>query len=313
MFGKLGEAFSSAVDKAKGAFSFGKSPEVSKTALPQEVDARPAIHDSVARVMDNDDSALESWASGGGWKNEKTTVSETSTPGRLDNVMFQSPANPMDRMDLRAFRNQAVSMDETRPDRLSNVVLDLPKTDAQKFRVDVAKGNGGLFGERACPTAEQSMMEVSVDSPLSIFARDGEAGRFDETPGMDMFDEIAKADLKAAPVYAPRPMPMPELQAARAATPDRWAHHDLGAQERNRPQDSIWAFRFRTAMAAMALLATVGGVAHAKSAHSSNKPRSYSVADITPLTNEQAAALEAQKTQKKAEQGAHQFIEITQR
>ncbi len=314
MFEKFKSAFNSTVETAKSAFSFGKKSEGSKLVeLAPEVDVRPEIHQRVSNAMH--DNAVDDWAAGGGWSVGATKAEpvKARTPGKLDHLMFEMPDKANARPDLSVFSKQSVLRDETaeRPvlqpkvssGKLDNMILDLPKTLAQTFKVDVKAGNGGWFGVKAWPTAEQGRMIESVDSPMSVFAEFGEAGKLDETPTTAMFMEAAKEALRREPAYAPRPIEVP----VRAVAPVRAPVQQPVRAPRPRPVfadiqpfayesffDKVFGFRMKTAFAVAALMATVGGVAHA-SANNSPKPRSYSIEDIVPLTNEQAAQMEAER------------------
>jgi hypothetical protein len=338
MFGKLGEAFSSAVDKAKSTFSFSKSPEAAKAvALSPEVDARPAIHDSVARVMD-EDVALDNWAKGKGWNAEQVATpavaAQAVSSGRLNRAFDFSASNAP---DLSAFRRVDAGVKDETPGqfgdwvaetqdamrvaspknsgRLDNVVLEMPQTQAQKFAVVPKAGNGGWFGENSWANAQQAKFTEPVDSPRSVFAAFGDAARMDETPLTEVFlDEVRNAAW-VKPV---------QHSWAEAANDDfDYAGTNVvpfrPRETHSAREESPWAFRGRIAAAVAVLMATVGGIQAASHASQHNKPtRSYSVDDIVPLNNEQAAALEAQKRagQYQADNAIKQngrFTEIAQR
>lgn len=323
MFEKFKSALNSTVETAKSAFSFGKKSEVSKPVeLAPEVDVRPEINQRVSNAMQ--DKAIDDWAVGGGWNAGVTKAEpvQARTPGKLDHLMFEMSDKTNAGPDLSVFNKQSVLRDETtvgenfvkvaaeRPvlqpkvssGKLDNMVLDLPRTLAQTFKVDVKAGNGGWFGVKAWPTVEQGRMLEPVDSSMSIFAEFGEAGKLDETPTTAMFMEAAREALRSEFAYAPRPVEMPVRavapvyapvqQPVRAPQP-RPSFADIQPFGYESFLDKVFGPRMKTAFAVAALMATVGGVAHASANHSP-KPRSYSIEDIVPLTNAQAAQMEAE-------------------
>lgn len=332
MFEGLSSKFNSIAEKAKSAFSFGnKSPESAKAILPPEVDVRPEIHNKVSDVMS--DRAMDAWAKGEGWNTK-----EERNSGGLDDVMFEMPGKNSSNQDLSVF-NRGLVKDET-PDsfgdlvaeiqanmiggskisgRLNEVVLDMPKTDAQRFKVDTSAGNG-WFGVNYWATANSAKFTEPVDSPSSVFAAFGEASRFDETPLTQEFLDAARDDVKARPVYdssteaanddldyagtnvVPFRRP-PTIEEVMQIHPPLRPGESFGREPRG-------AIAMRLAAIAASIMAVVGG-AHVASHSGHDKPnRSYNVDDIVPMNNEQAKKSEAFRIAEK--QRANQPIFVAQ-
>lgn len=295
----------------KSAFSFGnKSPEAAKPiALAPQVET----HNSVSDVMD--DRAMDAWARGEGW-NTKAAV-----PGRLNKAFDLSGK---DAPDLSAFSAQALFKDEARiVGRLDNVVLDMPQTETQKFKVDTKAGNGGWFGERAWPTRTDSKLTEHVDSPSSVFAAFGDASRFDETPLTQEFLEAARDEVKVKPVSAPRieaanddfeyagTKVIPFRRKAPTVEEAIQLHPPMRPGE-GFSREPRGAVAMRLAKIAAAIMAVVGGYEAVSHSTHHEKHSSYSVDNIVPINNDEARNAEAVRAEKLRIQKVNPLIEVAQ-
>lgn len=177
--------------------------------------------------------------------------------------------------------------------RLSTVMLELPETAAPK---PLGKTYG--MGIQAWASAE--------DQPLAVFQQFARESQMDEIPGYEPVDKYYD------PISLNAPEKLDGPRVAQSATRVRVSEWDELVSEavkeskvpapkqpdryrevRLRPEDNVgfslsW-LRGRTAAMATAILAATGALAHAATSETEKPQRSYSVEDIVPMTNADAA------------------------